>query len=128
VGEGRRGGQRVSVVHGKPAGARSASSTNPQPERPPNFLDAGAMTEDELARYGQAFKDRAVARLLPPESAPLEVVAREIGLGEATLERWRAEALTTRVRHQPLQVLDLYWSSLRIATTGSLSGRRVRAF
>lgn len=52
------------------------------------------MTEDELARYGQAFKDRAVARLLPPESAPLEVVAREIGLGEATLERWRAEALT----------------------------------
>ena len=51
------------------------------------------MTEDELARYGQAFKDRAVARLLPPESAPLEAVAREIGLGAATLERWRAHAL-----------------------------------
>jgi hypothetical protein len=31
VGEGRRGGQRDSVVHGKPAGARSASSMNPQP-------------------------------------------------------------------------------------------------
>jgi len=31
VGEGRRGGQRASVVHGKLAGARSASSTNPQP-------------------------------------------------------------------------------------------------
>ena len=28
----------------------------------------------DLARYGQAFKDRAVARLLPPESA-LDVVA-----------------------------------------------------
>ena len=31
VGEGWRGGQRASVVHGKPTGARSASSTNPQP-------------------------------------------------------------------------------------------------
>jgi len=46
-----------------------------------------------LARYGQAFKDRAVARLLPPESAPLEAVAREIGLSVATLERWRSDAL-----------------------------------
>ena len=34
-----------------------------------------------------------MARLLPPESAPLEVVAREIGLGAATLERWRSHAL-----------------------------------
>ena len=43
-----------------------------------------------MARYGQAFKDRAVARLLPPESAALEVVAREVGIGAGTLERWRA--------------------------------------
>ncbi|AGU53852.1 hypothetical protein VAPA_2c12990 [Variovorax paradoxus B4] len=33
-----------------------------------------------VARYGQAFKDRAVARLLPPESSALEVVAREVGI------------------------------------------------
>jgi transposase len=46
-----------------------------------------------MARYGQAFKDRAVARLLPPESAPVETVSREIGVSVATLERWRAEAL-----------------------------------
>ena len=46
-----------------------------------------------MARYGQAFKDRAVARLLPPESAPLEQVALELGVGAGTLERWRAEAL-----------------------------------
>ena len=44
-----------------------------------------------MARYGQAFKDRAVARLLPPESAALEVVAREVGVGAGTLERWRAD-------------------------------------
>jgi len=46
-----------------------------------------------LARYGQAFKDRAVARLLPPESASPEVVAREIGVSVDTLERWRSDAL-----------------------------------
>ena len=41
-----------------------------------------------MARYGQAFKDRAVARLLPPESASLDEVAREVGVGTDTLERW----------------------------------------
>jgi transposase-like protein len=46
-----------------------------------------------MARYGQAFKDRAVARLLPPESAAVEVVSREIGVSVETLERWRSEAL-----------------------------------
>ena len=46
-----------------------------------------------MARYGQAFKQRAVARLLPPESSPVEVVAREIGVSADTLERWRSEAL-----------------------------------
>lgn len=45
-----------------------------------------------VARYGQAFKDRAVARLLPPESSALEVVAREVGIGVETLERWREDA------------------------------------
>jgi len=46
-----------------------------------------------MARYGQAFKERAVARLLPPESSPVEVVAREIGVSADTLERWRSDAL-----------------------------------
>ena len=45
-----------------------------------------------MARYGQTFKDRAVARLLPPESAALDVVAREVGLGTGTLERWREQS------------------------------------
>lgn len=34
-----------------------------------------------------------MARLLPPESAAVEVVSREIGVSVATLERWRAQAL-----------------------------------
>src|SRR5947208_16816165 len=47
----------------------------------------------KLARYGQAYKDRIVARLLPPESSAVEVVSREVGVSVATLERWRAVAL-----------------------------------
>ena len=46
-----------------------------------------------MARYGQAFKDRLVARLLPPESAAVEVVSREAGISAETLERWCSDAL-----------------------------------
>ena len=51
-----------------------------------------------MARYGQAFRDRAVARLLPPESAAVEVVASEIGIGAKTLERWREQAQSRPAR------------------------------
>ena len=34
-----------------------------------------------------------MARLLPPESAAVEQVSREVGVSVATLERWRADAL-----------------------------------
>jgi transposase len=46
-----------------------------------------------LARYGEAYKDRIVARLLPPESSAIDVVSRDVGVSVATLERWRATAL-----------------------------------
>ena len=45
-----------------------------------------------MARYGQAYKDRIVARLLPPESSAIDLVSREVGISVATLERWRADA------------------------------------
>ena len=51
-----------------------------------------------MARYGQAFKDKAVARLLPPESASLDVVSREVGIGAGTLERWRGDAQSRPAR------------------------------
>jgi len=51
-----------------------------------------------VARYGQAFKDKAVARLLPPETASLEVVSREVGVGVASLERWREDAQSRPAR------------------------------
>src|ERR687884_1392985 len=46
-----------------------------------------------MARYGQKFKDAVVARLLPPESSPIEAVSQKVGISVPTLERWRAAAL-----------------------------------
>ena len=51
-----------------------------------------------MARYGQTFKDRAVARLLPPESAAAELVAREVGVGTGTLQRWREDVQSMPAR------------------------------
>lgn len=39
-----------------------------------------------------------MARLLPPESATVESVAREIGVRVSTLERWRSDALSRPAR------------------------------
>lgn len=39
-----------------------------------------------------------MARLLPPESAALEDVSREVGIGVDTLQRWRSEALLQPAR------------------------------
>jgi hypothetical protein len=46
-----------------------------------------------MARYGQAFKNKVLAKLLPPSSVSLEQVSQEVGVSVDTLERWRAEAL-----------------------------------
>ena len=51
-----------------------------------------------MARYGQVSKDRAVARLLPPESAALEVVSREVGVGCGTQQRWVDDARSRPAR------------------------------
>ena len=36
-----------------------------------------------MARYGQRFKEQAVARMLPPESTPLQTLSVEPGVSEA---------------------------------------------
>jgi transposase len=51
-----------------------------------------------VARYGQTYKDKAIARLLQPESAALEVVSREVGIGVGTLERWRKDVQSRPAR------------------------------
>lgn len=47
-----------------------------------------------MTRYGQEFKDKAVARLQPPERASLADVAQEFGVSIQTLEKWRDAALS----------------------------------
>jgi len=51
-----------------------------------------------MARYGEIFRNRVVARLLPPESADVGAVAKEIGVSVQTLGRWREEAQTRPAR------------------------------
>jgi transposase-like protein len=41
-----------------------------------------------------------VARLLPPESASVAEVAREVGVAEQTLERWLSDALSRPARER----------------------------
>lgn len=52
----------------------------------------------KMARYSEKFKGRAVARLLPPESAPVDIVAREVGIGSGTLLRWRDDVQSMPAR------------------------------
>lgn len=51
-----------------------------------------------MARYGEAFRNRAVARLLPPESAEVGALAKEIGVTVQTLERWREDGQSRPAR------------------------------
>ena len=71
-----------------------------------------------MARYGQSFKDRAVARLLPPESATLELVSKEVGIASGTLQRWRDDI-------QSMPARGRVWTALArlqaVITTAALS-------
>lgn len=53
-----------------------------------------------MARYSMEFKQKAVARLLPPESAKISDVAKELGVTVSTLERWcnRVQSMPARGR------------------------------
>jgi len=52
----------------------------------------GRQRKTTLARYGSAFKKRALARLQAPENASIEAVAVSIGVQPETLAHWRDEA------------------------------------
>lgn len=51
-----------------------------------------------MARYGEAFRNRVVARMLAPESADIGELSREVGVSVQTLERWREAAQTMPAR------------------------------
>ena len=74
-----------------------------------------------MARYGQAFKDKAVARLLPPESASVELVSRELSISTTTLERWRADALSKPARERAWTALARFEAVLLTAAMDEAS-------
>ena len=81
-----------------------------------------------MARYGQVFKDRAVARLLAPESAALEVVSREVGVGCATLQRWVDDARSTPARGRAWSAgarLDAVIVTAAMAESGKVGQERL---
>jgi putative transposase len=51
-----------------------------------------------MARYGEAFRRRVVARMLPPESAELGALSKEVGVSVQTLEKWREDVQTMPAR------------------------------
>jgi len=57
-----------------------------------------------------------VARLLPPESATVESVAREIGVGVSTLERWRRDALSRPAPERAWTAAARFEAALTTAT------------
>ena len=69
-----------------------------------------------MARYGEAFRNRAVARLLPPESANVGAVAKEIGVSVQTLERWREEAQSATQHRMQFNFGHLRVYLARVAT------------
>jgi transposase len=75
-----------------------------------------------VARYGQSFKDRAVARLLPPESAPVQSIAREVGVSAVTLERW-LKAAQSRPAQERVWTADSRLNAVIAAAAMNESGR-----
>ena len=71
-----------------------------------------------MARYGQQFKERVVARLLPPESSPVAEVSAKVGISVATLERWRAECLAHASGGEPRRWTPAARLEAVIATAG----------
>ena len=53
-----------------------------------------------MARYGERYKQRVVARMLPPESTSAEQLSREVGIGADTLERWRKDLQSKPARER----------------------------
>jgi hypothetical protein len=53
-----------------------------------------------MARFGKKIKERAVARLPPPEGAGISRVSHDLGVSVATLERSRADALSRPARER----------------------------
>jgi len=62
-----------------------------------------------------------VARLLPPGNASLDEVAREVGVGVGTLERWRSDVLSRPERERTWTAAGRFDAVLTTATMDEVS-------
>lgn len=56
-------------------------------------IEPGIEALRSVARYSTDLKERAAARLPPPESVEVCTVSQKLGISVATLERWRESAI-----------------------------------
>ena len=74
-----------------------------------------------MARHGVAFKNRALARLLAPENASVEVVAQQVGVLPGTLRRWRDESPSKPARERAWTAAARFDAVLSTATMDEAS-------
>ena len=71
-----------------------------------------------MAPYGEGFRNRVVARLLPPESADIGEVSSEAGVSVQTLERWLEAAQTMPARGRAWSAAARLEALITIAALG----------
>lgn len=50
-----------------------------------------------MAKYSEEFKNSIISRMMPPQNESVNAIARETGLSEATLYKWKKKARATGV-------------------------------
>ena len=50
------------------------------------------MNKKSGTRYTKEFKERAIARMMPPHNEPVKSISEELGVSEQTLYKWRQKA------------------------------------
>lgn len=78
-----------------------------------------------MASYSKEFKERMVARLLPPNNEPISKVARENNVNEVTLRKWKKKAIESGMKQaSDVDVKDKYSSQEKfmiVIETASMS-------
>jgi transposase len=64
-----------------------------------------------MARYSEDFKMGIIKRMMPPQSESVISLAREIGLSEAALHRWKKEAKAKGIAFPNGKTIPERWST-----------------
>jgi transposase-like protein len=64
-----------------------------------------------MARYSEAFKHEIMKRMMPPSNQSIALIARETGLSEATLFKWKKQARASGMAVPGGETESERWSS-----------------